>query len=50
MDWVLRAIGYDKKRSAGEAHTMVLPVGDVGAEVAEDVAEAEVRRAIEATR
>ncbi len=40
-------MGLDKKRRPGAAHTFVLPVGDVGVQIAEDVSEEEIRAALD---
>lgn len=56
VDELMRAIAYDKKRSdggeplssVGMRHTFVLPTGEVGAEIASDVLESEIRAALAA--
>ena len=60
IGYELRVIGVDKKRTAGSAHTMVLPrtilSGDVsggdpsGADVVSDVTDEELRSALETAR
>ncbi|MFV1959653.1 MAG: 3-dehydroquinate synthase family protein, partial [Planctomycetota bacterium] len=45
---VLEILALDKKRRPGAPHAFVLPRGEVGVEVVEDVGEAEIRAALEA--
>jgi 3-dehydroquinate synthase len=46
VDGLLDAMSLDKKRRPGEGHTFVLPTGDVGVTVVEDLTEREIRRAL----
>ena len=42
------ALGLDKKRAAGAAHVLALPVGAAGVQVVEDVTDAEIEAALRA--
>ena len=43
---VLRVLGRDKKRTAGRPHTFVLPAGEEGVAIVEDVTDDEVTAAL----
>lgn len=47
-DDLFQALGLDKKRGAGSAHTWIVPTGEVGARVVDDVTDAEIRRVLDA--